>query len=352
MFGNDGKRRDGNGGWPGDWSGGGWPGGAGGDQPSPGSAADRGEIYNNDGTRTYGSTGYGGSDPRGRVSGAGDLYDNTMHGVDITVNDWVAAGHNFGEFDAFSKSLAALEGQRGTQSGYDQVRSMLDSKGFRYSAGQIDYWKSNEAPPPPPVVGGGAEPDARPLTDQIEDEADVDRDEVTPPGDGLDDTVHVDPEDEETAPEDATTIEAVDQVTKDTVIDRTPQYDEVEEARVLNNFVPDTPENQVKDPVTGQLFANSAAARKAGITNWVYADDHNPPPIVYGDPDRPLPTPGGDDDPNDGTFEATTKPWAPGDPNAPPPIKMPVAGGSNASAEEIRKQEEAITIFSKANGGG
>ena len=306
MFGNDGKRRDGNGGWP-DWTDNYNGGGPNGNEPVDnwnGESAVSWETwktqmaFDRDGTGNNRETG-------------GRYTDDARYWYDNYVKTW--------------------------NGGNSELRNAVDIQhGFAVKA---------EEPAPAPVGGGGgSETDASVHTDPIKDAADVDKDEITPPGDGLEDTVEVDPGDEETPEDDATTIKSVDEVSVDTVIDRTPYYDEVEEARVLNNFVPDTPENQVKDPATGQLFANSAAARKAGITNWVYADGYAPEPI--GD-EVTMPT------------HANGQPigdWAPVldpeiDPNIP---KVPIPSGmvTQNAASKNQIPDDAITIFSKANGGG
>jgi hypothetical protein len=313
MFGNDGKRRDGNGGWP-DW------------------------------TDNYNGGGPNGNEPVNNFGGE--------FAVDFTT--WQRQM-------AFDRDGTGNNRETVARSGKD-ARAAYDNYVNVWNSGSADLRNAvdiqhgfavrAEEPAPAPVGGGGggSAPDASPYTDQIEEAADVDPDEITPPGDGLEDTVEVDPSDEDTAEDDATTIKAVDEVSIDTVIDRTPYYDEVEEARVLNNFVPDTPENQVKDPVTGQLFANSAAARKAGITNWVYADDYSPNGgTVSTDAPDPiedwftLPT-----DANGPIGDVVTMPTnANGQ-----PIGVPSSMVTQRAASSNQIPDDAITIFSKANGGG
>ncbi len=145
------------------------------------------------------------------------------------------------------------------------------------------------APEVPPISsgGGGSGGDdggsvTEPFVDRIEEAADAPRDEITPPATGLEATVNTQ---ETTADEvsDVTPGTVFEQGTNgditsanpNNVVDRSSTDEELEEARVVNNFAPATPSDIVVDPQTGQRFSSPAEARRAGVVNWVYADEED-----------------------------------------------------------------------------
>ncbi len=210
-----------------------------------------------------------GDDARG-VHGSikNGLEQNTLHGINISVNDWAHAFGSIDGFDDFSSQLAVLDGIRGTSQAEREVRSLLDERGFTYNDNQIRYWLEAAPESASPSSGGGgggsnspvAPTEQRTPIERIEDAAEATRDEISPEPSGLADTINTtDSEQGKTAFDQ----EAVDRNALDAIEDR----------EVTNSIAPALPSERVVDPATGQIYANPAAARSAGITNYVYVVD-------------------------------------------------------------------------------
>lgn len=214
-------------------------------------------VYNNPGGyETFGAEGQAGItrgvDKRGPSQNMPrtDYYNNTLHGVNITVNDWAYANGNADDFDAFSASLQSLEPLRGTKEAEDEIRNMLTSAGFSYTDDQIAYWLADQGEGGLGEAFAGAAPEApRPsiindFHNRIDTAVTATRGDITKPGAGHESTVKV-----------PKTLAAVN-------------------ARaVTNNNIPKAPADRVVNPSTGVVYNSPAEARRAGVVNWVYLSE-------------------------------------------------------------------------------
>jgi hypothetical protein len=235
---------------------------------SDGSSGSSGQaVYNNpQGAITYGASGQdgqtAGEDTRaqhGNVPKPG-LWNHTLHGVNISVNDYAYAKGDAGDFDAFSAGLQALEPLRGTKEAEEEVRRLLTGAGFAYTDDQMAYWLEDIPESSGSGEGGSASMSAptniaAQYVARIEASNEITREDITAtPG--------------------INSNEGPGKVGGHEATVRQPEtLASVNTRSVTNNTAPKAPIDKIVNPATGEEFRTPADARRAGVVNWVYKSE-------------------------------------------------------------------------------